>query len=243
MKSARLLLTLSAVAVLAAPALTQEHTLARLNRESRTDVARVDLPGNAHTVSGGVPVHDSSTSRVAANALFARSDLQRARMLSERALRHDAQDAEALFVRMELATIEAEESTALDAAVRLCEAGVSASGDPRVRLAAVRVPDAAGNTPRFRTVVPRLQLLLENSRQPWPDLQFALLNAAMDGAPGLDPYALSRASGILTDWRIVGPLGARSLLDADQLSISPADDLAHNSYDGRSVENFQFPDG
>jgi len=243
MKSARLFLTLSAAVVLAAPAVTQQHTLARLSRENRSEVAHVDLPGNTRAVSSGVALHDSATSHAAGNALFAKSDLQRARLLSDRALRRDPQDAEALFVRMELAGMQADKAAALDAAVRLCEAGVSATGDPRVRLAAVRVREAASNTPNFRAIVPRLQTLLANSRQPWPDLHLALLNAAMDGAPGLDPYALSRSAGILTDWRIVGPMGSRTLLDPDQPSISSADDLASNSYAGRRVENFQFPDG
>ena len=243
MKSARLLLTLSAAAALATPAVTQQHTLARLSRENRTDVAHIDLPGTGRTVGSSVTLHDSAMSRGAGNALFAKSDLQRAHLLSEKALRRDSLDAEALFVRMELAAMQGDDATALDAAVRLCEAGMSATGDARVRLAAVRVREAASNTPGFRDIVPRLQTLLANSRQPWPDLQLALLRAAMDGAPGLDPYALSRASGIVTDWRIVGPIGARALLDPDQLSISTADDLARDSYAGRAVENFQFPDG
>jgi tetratricopeptide (TPR) repeat protein len=65
----------------------------------------------------------------------------------------------------------------------------------------------------------------------------------MDGTPGLDAGALARRSGILTEWRIVGPIGRHPLLGFDQLSISPNDDLARASYDNRAVENFEFPDG
>ena len=86
-------------------------------------------------------------------------------------------------------------------------------------------------------------MLLANSSEAWPELNAALLHAAMDGARGLDPVALAHASGVLTEWRIVGPLGRHPLLDFDQLSISPNDDLTQASYDNRAVENFQFPGG
>ena len=131
----------------------------------------------------------------------------------------------------------------LNAALRLCEIGGAARQDPRVRLAAARVRESAANTPEFRAAIPRVQTLLANSSEDWPELNAALLHAAMDGVPRLDAEALARASGILTEWRIVGPLGRHPLLDFDQLSISPNDDLTQTSYDNRAVENFQFPDG
>ncbi len=243
MKRGRLSLAVSVAVALTVPAFCQQQTVARLSRESRADVTRTDLPRDAQTAEHFATLHDSVTSRAAADALFVKSDEQRARVLAERALRRDAQDAEALFVRMELAALDADYATALDSALRLCEAGAYAPGDPRVRLAAARVREAAANTPEFRRAIPRLQALLANSQPPWPDLELALLNAAMDGAPGLDPYAVARSAGILTDWRIVGPMGARPLLDIDRQLISPADDLAQDFYAGRAVENFQFPDG
>jgi len=243
MKSCCLLPSLAVALVLTTPAFCQQQTMARLSRETRADVPHGDSINSGRASAGEASLRDSALSRAAAETLFAKSDLQRANLLSERALRRDHQDAEALFVRMEVAGQEADYATALDAAVQLCEVGALAPADARVRLAAVRVREAAANTPDFRSAISRLQLLLMNSRQPWPDLRAALLKAAMDGAPGLDPYALSRAAGILTDWRIVGPLGSRSLLDFDRQPISPADDLAQNSYANRAVENFQFPDG
>ncbi|HTV65527.1 MAG TPA: hypothetical protein VMD98_07985, partial [Bryocella sp.] len=223
-------------------ALAQQQTLARLSSESRTDDSR-PLSAETRSARSSLPLHDSALSRAAATALFVKSDLTRARALADSALRHDPQDAEALFVRMESAKLETDYATTLDAAVRLCEVGAYAPGDTRVRLAAVRVREAAANTPEFRRVIPRLQTLLTNSPEEWPDLQLALLNAAMDGAPGLNPYALGRAAGILTDWRIAGPLGAHLALPLEQSPISQADDLVQNSYAGRAVENFAFPDG
>lgn len=243
MKRRGLFLCFSAALALAAPTFCQQPTLARLTHETRADIPRVGEVGSAHTAGAGSALRDSATSRAAADALFVKSNLQRARALSDRALGHDHQDAEALFVRMELAELGADYGTALDAAVRLCATGGSAPGDARVRLAAVRVREIAANTPEFRQAIPQVQALLANSSQPWPDLQLALLKGAMDGAPGLDAYAVARASGILTDWRIVGPIGSRPLLGLEQQPISPAEDLAHDFYANRAVENFQFPDG
>jgi len=242
MRSRRLVLAICVPLVLTLPSLCQEQTVARLTRESHADIVRPDLTHGEQAPHATV-LHDSALSRAAADALFVNSDLLRARQLAERALRRDRQDVEALFVRMELAELRADYATALETAVRLCEAGGNAAADPRVRLAAVRVREAAANTPEFRAIIPRVQSILANTQQPWPELQLALLNAAMDGAPGLDPYALARGTGILTDWRIVGPIGIHPGVDLDQPSISPADDLSQNFYAGRAVENFQFADG
>ncbi len=194
MKSGRLPLALSIALALVLPAFCQQQTVARLSRESRADIPRTEAGASGQAKSTSLALRDSSLSRAAADALFVKSDTQRARVLAERALRHDAQDAEALFVRMELAELEADYSTALDNAVRLCEAGEYAPDDPRVRLAAVRVREAAGNTPEFRHEIPGLQMLVENTDRAPIDLNLALLNAAMDGAPTLDAYALARAT-------------------------------------------------
>ena len=66
----------------------------------------------------------------------------------------------------------------------------------------------------------------------------------MDGVPGLDPYAWSRASGILTDWRMVGPLGRHALLDFEPTVRSRRPTIwTQVSYQNHAVENFQFLDG
>jgi len=224
----------------------QEQTLARLNHE-----AVATLPNASIITSSKAPQHsppartsalpDSALARTAANALFVASDLNRAARLSDQVLQRSPKNAEALFVRMEVAALRGDTATTLDAAIRLCETGEQSPSDLRVRLAAVRIRESAGNTPEFRAAVPGIKALLANSQQPWPALHAALLGAAMDGMPGLDPYAISRAAGILTDWRIVGPLNQK-MPDLDD-SISSADDLSHIAYSNRPVENFQFPDG
>lgn len=227
------------------PARVQAQTLARLANESAPDIPRststVRNDSHGRSAAPGGPLRESPLARLAARALFVESNLDRARLLSARAVARDPQDGEAFFVRMEVAAMQADDAAMLQAATALCEVGAKARQDARVRLAAARLREAAANTPAFRNVIPRLQDLLENSIQPWPDLQEALLKAAMDGAPGLDPYALSRAAGIVTDWRIVGPLGLHPLLD--QQLISPSDDLSKDAYQNRRVENFAFPDG
>ena len=185
---------LSLALALATSAVCQQQTMARLNHEVSVDTSRTDA-GLSAPHGGSAKLHDSATSRGAAEALFVHSDLKRARVLAERALRHDAQDAEALFVLMELSAISADELTELDSAVRLSEAGAYASGDPRVKLAAVRVRELAVNTPHFRRAVPQLQALLANSPEASSDLHLAFLNAAMDGAPGLRPVRGSARRG------------------------------------------------
>ena len=229
------------------PALTQNRTLARLEHDSVPAVTqpRVDARDGPHgTISPHtVPLSESALSRSAATAMFVNGDLVRARQLAERAWRRDHRDAEALFVQMEAAAIAADEAAMVNAALRLCEIGGAARQDPRVRLAAARLRESAANTPEFRAVIPRVQTLLAKFSEDWPELNAALLHAVMDGAPGLGPQALARASGVLTEWRIVGPLGRHPLLDFDRLSISPNDDLTQASYDNRAVENFEFSDG
>ncbi len=246
MKAVRAISVLWLATALAVLAIAQNRTLARLSHESTPDVTPppVDTRGSAKVItSHPEPLSESTLSRSAATALFVNANLVRARQLAERAWRHDHRDAEALFVQMEAAAMQADEATMLNAALRLCEIGGDAKQDPRIRLAAVRVRESAANTPEFRAAIPRLQTLLANSSEDWPELNTALLNAAMDGVPKLDPEAIARASGILTEWRIVGPLGRHPWLDLDRMAISPNDDLTEASYDHRAVENFQFPDG
>ena len=234
---------------LAGSALAQTQTLARLSHDT-TEV--VHTPIASTTISPAPPaiprspradvLRDSSTSRAAARAFFANSDLPRARTLGARALRRNAKDAEALFVTMEVAAMQDDAPVMVDAAIRLCELGENSPGDLRVRLAAVRIAEIAANTPEFRSAIPRVRAVLADSQQPWPALHAALLRAAMDGTPSLDPYAVARAAGILTDWRIVGPFRPSSLSDIDD-PVPHGDDLSRGSYGSHAVENFQYPDG
>ncbi len=238
------LLSLAIALGVSAPA--QEATIARLTHEDNSGLPHASIgstwsPSHKSRPGQTAALPETLISRSAANALFVRSDLERARVLATEVLRRNPRDVEALFVRMEVAAMQADGATVLDAAVRLCEAAEAQPGDPRAQLASARIREAAGNTPQFRAAVPQIKGLLANSNQPWIELRVALLQAAMDGTPGLDPYALSRAAGILTDWRVVGPLDRRSLELDD--SIASVDDLTHAFYQNRAVENFQFPDG
>ena len=232
---------------LAGSAFSQETTLARLNHDATSDIS---LPSRATRTNSTavserrtIALSDSALSRLAANDLFVHSNLNRASWLAHRAWQRDPRDAEALFVQMEVAGMRADQATVLDSAIRLCELGTAASGDPRVRLAAVRVRELAANTPEFRKVIPRLRSLLASSQESWPELNAALLDGAMDGIPGLNPYALSRAAGVVTDWRIVGPMGRNVPLDFDPSPATVTAALARVSYENHPVENFQFPDG
>jgi tetratricopeptide (TPR) repeat protein len=233
------------VTSLASSAFSQAPTLARLSHENTPDISRPETATRTDPTRASdhrsVALLDSKWSRLAGEEFFVNSKLDRARSLAGRALERHPRDAEALFVLMEVAGMQADDVAVLSSAVRLCELG-RRPDDPRVRLAAVRVRELAANTSQFRNVIPRVRSLVTNSPQSWPALNSALLNAAMDGVPGLNPYALSRASGILTDWRIVS-LGRHAMLDFDQSPISRADELSKASYQNHWVENFQFPDG
>lgn len=226
----------------------QEQTVAHLSRGFRSEgvsasAARTSVAAPGTPSSHAVSTQASELSRTAADALFVHSNLPRAQALATAALRRHPADAEALFVQMEIAAMRADPVTELDSGLKLCENSTPLTGDFRTRLAQLRIRQAAANTPSFRAAVPRIQKLLANSSSPWPQLNEALLLAAMDGVSGLNPYALARGAGILTDWRIVGPLGRAILPQMDDAVLSTNDDLAEAYYGGHAVENFQFPDG
>src|ERR1700676_2382853 len=102
------------------PAVTQDRTLARLEHDTVAEVTqpRVDArAGSGKTISSHVTaLSDSALSRSAAIALFVQGDLVRARQLSERAWQRDHRDAEAIFVQMEAAAMQADEARMLNAA-------------------------------------------------------------------------------------------------------------------------------
>ncbi|MGA8877415.1 MAG: hypothetical protein WB555_17895, partial [Candidatus Korobacteraceae bacterium] len=173
----------TALLAVALPATMQAQTLARLAHDTTPDISRstttVRTSPPTTPAAHFVVLRESPLARLAARALFAESNLDRARLLSGRALARDPQDAEAFFVRMEVAAMQVDDASMLQAAIALCEIGSGARGDPRVQLAAARLREAAANTSNFRNVIPRLQALLANSPEPWPDLLEALLKAAM----------------------------------------------------------------
>jgi hypothetical protein len=178
----------------------------------------------------------------AAGALFVHSDLQAARVRAAAALKANPANIQALFVEMEAAALEADSSAELEAALRLCE--LKQSGDDvRVSIAAAHILEMAANTPQFRAAVPRIQKLIAAGRPQTNYFRAALVAAAADGVPGLSLLELSRASGLLTDWRIVGPLGRYRNVAFDRRWGPEDDGMAGSAYDNRAVESFRFEDG
>jgi tetratricopeptide (TPR) repeat protein len=194
----------------------------------------------AALVASAQPKHRApDTTSEAARALFVRSDIEHARMLAQVALKRERNDVRALFIEMEAASLTADSPAALDAALRLCE---TRSADPRVEIAGARILDLAANTRVFRQSVPRVQKLVAAGSPQTRFLQAALLAAAMDGVPGLDPARLAHDAGILTEWRVNGPFGSRPNVDWEQRWDAETHPLAA-AYDGRKSESFLFLDG
>ncbi|HWR37276.1 MAG TPA: hypothetical protein VN622_15555 [Clostridia bacterium] len=182
-----------------------------------------------------------SQSQKASEALFVRSDIEQAKRLAAAALRRNAGDARALFVRMEAAALEADDATVLDSAVRLCAS--RAAGPDVKEIAAARIRDLAANTKDFRRVMPQVRRLARGAGPQSDSLRFALVNAASDGAPELDLLLQSRDSGLLTDWKIVGPLGKRPHADFDRKFEPETDGLNKSRYGNQRSEFFQFANG
>jgi hypothetical protein len=218
-----------------APAAAPDATSASAGLHQPTSPGSHSVPSSS--------ISDTPLSRSASSALFVRADLATAKSSAAKALSRNPNDLEAQLVSMETAVLQTEEASALEHALSLCEYGGPQSNDARVQLAEARVQAAADNPAVFHVFVPRIQDLLANSRQPWGGLSEALLNASMNGVAGLEPYSLARSAGILTNWRIVGPLTRRALAGADPDTLSRNDSLSQPTVQGRMVENFQFPDG
>ena len=66
---------------------------------------------------------------------------------------------------------------------------------------------------------------------------------ARDGAPELSELMSARESGLLTDWRIVGPFELDPRSDFDRQWAPERDHISKSSYGSRKVEFFQFADG
>ena len=66
---------------------------------------------------------------------------------------------------------------------------------------------------------------------------------ARDSAPELKELMSARESGLLTDWRIVGPFGLHPSIDFDRRWAPERDHIGKPGYGSRKVEFFQFSDG
>lgn len=175
----------------------------------------------------------------AAQALFVRSGLEQARALAARALARDPRDVRALFVEMEAAAAMADAPAVLAAALRLCEARTA---DPRANIAGARLLELAANSRDFRAAVPRIERLLLAPSPQAAYLRAALLAAALDGLPGLDPAALAAQAGIVTRWRVRGPFGELPNVDWEA-RFEPEARGVGGALARPVAEDFQFLDG
>ena len=66
---------------------------------------------------------------------------------------------------------------------------------------------------------------------------------AQSGATEMNELMSARESGLLTDWRIVGPFGLHPATDFDRQWAPERDYISKPSYGSRKVEFFQFADG
>lgn len=179
----------------------------------------------------------------AADALFRRSDVNTALRKASLALQADRHNTRALFVAMEASALQADDAAVLGYATRLCAAVSSTTDEDLCEIAAGRISELAANTRTFRDAVPRIQQLIASGGPHSGTLQLALVAAASDGAPEFDLLMKSRESGLLTDWKIVGPLGRYANGDFDRALGPEQDSMRKKAYGSRRVSNFQFVDG
>ena len=66
---------------------------------------------------------------------------------------------------------------------------------------------------------------------------------AQSGASEMSELTSARESGLLTDWRIVGPFGLHTAADFDRQWAPERDHISKSSYGSRKVESFQFANG
>ncbi|HEU5452211.1 MAG TPA: DUF3857 domain-containing protein [Terriglobales bacterium] len=173
-------------------------------------------------------------------ALFESSDLDTARREARAELQRNPADAEALFIEMEAAALQADTAAELDAALQMLE---RAPADARAGVAAARVLDLAANSSQFRAVLPRIRQLIAGDTPQSSYLRAALIAAASDGAPGISLLQSARDAGLLTDWRLAGPFGRYANLDFDRSYDPQSEGLGLPVVAGHAVESLQFADG
>ena len=74
-------------------------------------------------------------------------------------------------------------------------------------------------------------------------LSLCLSVVAQSGASEMSELMSARESGLLTDWRIVGPFGLHTAAAFDRRWAPERDHIAKSSYGSRKVESFQFVNG
>jgi hypothetical protein len=143
---------------------------------------------------------------------FSDFDLPAASEGADARLHRAPSDVQALFVRMEAAELLERPAVVLDSALRLCNLN-AAPGLHEV--ASDRVLQHAANTQAFNAVLRRVKLAAAAGNDCSFNLRLALVAAATDGA-NLDLDSVTRSSGLLTRWQIVGPFGHYNNVDFDR---------------------------
>src|SRR5437764_1225076 len=138
---------------------------------------------------------------------FLQFDLDNAAKQANAVLTHDPQNVSALFVRMEVAELQAQTSIMLDSALRLCHSHAPATVQ---EIASSRVLRNAANSKAFTDVLPRVTAAAQHENGCWLNLQLALAAAAADGAAGINLDQAAASAGLLTHWHISGPFGRYS---------------------------------
>src|SRR2546421_977172 len=144
---------------------------------------------------------------------FLQLDLDNAKKQAEQVLARSPHNVTALFVRMELAELQAQTPIMLDSALRLCRGHAPASVQ---EIASSRILHNAANSKAFNNVLPRVTVAAQQENGCSLNLKLALVAAAADGATGINLDQAAASAGLLTRWRISGPFGRYSNAEFEQ---------------------------
>lgn len=168
------------------------------------------------TRAGVAQAHHSGTPEQTGNSpsqkFFSDFDLTTASEGAELRLHRAPSDVQTLFVGMETAELLDRPEVVLDSALRLCNVNAAAEIH---EVASNRVLQHAANTQAFNAVLRRVKLAAAPGNDCSFNLRLALVAAATDGA-SLDLDSVTRSSGLLTHWQIVGPFGHYNNVDFDR---------------------------
>src|SRR5437588_7968855 len=138
---------------------------------------------------------------------FLQLDLDNAKKQANSVLARDPRNVTALFVRMEVAELQAQTPIMLDSALRLCRGHAPVSVQ---EIASSRIFHNAANSKAFNNVLPRLTAAAQQENGCSLNLKLALVAAAADGASSVNLDQAAASAGLLTRWRISGPFGRYS---------------------------------
>lgn len=144
---------------------------------------------------------------------------------------------------IEAGDLDDDEEGMLTAGTRLCAAAETSADDELCEIAAGRIDDAAANSKTFRKSLGAIRKPIASDSPQADRFRLAQVSAAEDGAPEFETLFQSRDSGLLTDWKIVGPLGRFPNTDFNRNFGPEQDGLKKKSYGSRPVRIVQFANG